>query len=606
MRGFRTIGAALLIILPLTSNAAIGSRAVDIPLQSDFEIDPTPMTTDQAWMLDSDVQNPQRQRWVVQRQLEIRGLEAFPLGKKGFGVRASGLASTVRLHLRGPGPWYRAFEEFPCTKEPQDWFATVSGANLAGMTAADLWIAEIEAARSRLTLAMERMQGDTEEEALGRGQRLYQLWLRGVEQDWRARTFKEVPIVEWRSYQKTARSEGLCASGREKSVRSHPRWEEIMEPPITSKSPPQILARAPARRWDGLFSIRVIIAVADKRLDGKFLVDTESEQSLISPDWLIAQGVNPRLLGTINAPLEKIVWAGEAKLAKRVEVEATFVGDTRIPLTQFYVRQTDLFERPDNVASCCDGVLGRNFLKNYAVEFRPGSPSEIILYKAEGFNQGKDAIWIEVESAPNRGLSSDCIAQAGSLKIPGVFWDTGSDVGLELYAPWAKSARGAKGAWSLACGSEPIATHLERDMKTATSSGRPQTLGKKSPGATIGMPVLGRGPFTVDLAHGRIWMAKSGLNARILRDDSGLKVKFVDEDGDRVLRVVEVKMKGPSAELIHMGLKRGQRLAEIDGKAAEEMDLWDVEQHLAGVYGSTVMIKWKTPKGVKIAALKLR
>lgn len=597
------------MLLWLVSGAAGAAQAVkttEIPLESEFQIDPEPMSTDQVLKLDPDVINPQRQRWALERQVEIRGLETFPVnaGKK-FGVRASGLISTTRLHLRGQGPWYRPISEFPCSKEPQAWFATESGAKLEGESAADLWKTELDSERLKLALAMERMQGDSEEEALAKGKKLFHIWLRGATKVWREQVREKARTSEWRSYLDTAASEGLCAAG--KSGHGGVPWADMMEP-APQDGPNQLLARAPARRWDGLFSIRVTLVAADKKLDGKFLVDTESEHSLVSPSWLINQGVNPRLIELANAPMEKINWGGEGKLARKVEVEATIVSGARVPLTQYFVREIDLFDAPDNVASCCDGVLGRNFLRNYAVEFKPAAPSEVILWNPAGFHLGPDSVWVELAEVPEHGISSDCSVQSGQVSIPGIFWDTGSDIGMTIHSAWRKAVRAVKGSWDLQCGAETIATHLERDSKMESAAGAGETLGMKKPGATIGMPVLGRGPITIDLPHGRLWMAKSGVRSPILFNQSGLAVKYVDEDGDRVLRVADLSFKPglPAAELARMGLKKGMRIAEVDGKAAEELDLWNVEQRLAGAFGNTVIIKWKTAKGIKIGALRLK
>ena len=596
------LGVLAGMLLWLVSGAASGA---DISLETEFQIEPSPLVTDQILKIDSDVSNPHRQRWALERNVELRGLETFPINPKTFGVRASGLVNTVRLHLRGPGPWYRPISEFPCTKDMQAWFATESGARLEGKTAADLWTAEMDSARLKLSLAMERMQGDSEEAVLAKGKKLFQIWLRGATKAWREQLKQKVRIAEWQSYLDTAASEGICTASTQNTHVTVP-WADMMEPPAT-EGPNQLVARSPARRWDGLFSIRAIIVAGDKKLDGKFLVDTESEQSLLSPDWLINQGLNPQLIAVANAPMEKINWGGENKLARKVEVEATYVGDARVPLTTYFVRQIDLFDTPDNVASCCDGVLGRNFLRNYAVEFKPGAPSEVLLWNPAGFHLGPEAIWVELSEVPEHGMSSDCAVQSGKLSIPGVFWDTGSDIGMTIHSAWSKAARALKGSWDLQCGSETIVTHLERNLKMETLGKSSESLGMKNPGATLGMPVLGRGSVTIDLPHGRLWMAKSGLRAEIPVNRSGLNVKYVDEDGDRVLRVAELNSRSgsPAAELVRMGLKKGMRISEVDGKPAEDLDLWNVNQRLSGIYGNTVIIKWKTANGIKIGALKL-
>jgi hypothetical protein len=47
-------------------------------------------------------------------------------------------------------------------------------------------------------------------------------------------------------------------------------------------------------------------------------------------------------------------------------------------------------------------------------------------------------------------------------------------------------------------------------------------------------------------------------------------------------------------------------ILSLDSKSVDEMDNWEVEQRLSGVYGGTVAVEWKTGKKTsKIAPLKL-
>jgi len=130
----------------------------------------------------------------------------------------------------------------------------------------------------------------------------------------------------------------------------------------------------------------------------------------------------------------------------------------------------------------------------------------------------------------------------------------------------------------------------------------------RSPGLNVGMEVLGRGSFTLDLGHGRIWFPPKTISAPILVNRSGLELEFVlDQDGERLLRVDRIREGSPATKLQAQGLKPGSVVTRVNGVESDDLDLWQVEQLLSGASGLEVTVQWKAPKNLlKMAPIKLR
>jgi len=131
-------------------------------------------------------------------------------------------------------------------------------------------------------------------------------------------------------------------------------------------------------------------------------------------------------------------------------------------------------------------------------------------------------------------------------------------------------------------------------------------LSQKFPAADVGMGFLGRGSFVLDLPHGRVWLAKQSLDVPVRMNRSGLEVQYIFREGERVLIVEKLEKRTPADALFEAGLRPGMILTQVDSKPAEDMDLWEVEQRLAGVYGEMVTVQWNSKKGTsKIVPLRL-
>jgi hypothetical protein len=175
--------------------------------------------------------------------------------------------------------------------------------------------------------------------------------------------------------------------------------------------------------------------------------------------------------------------------------------------------------------------------------------------------------------------------------------------GLEEDLLGPASAAAGKGGWSLECGSLALAKELELE---APSKAVAWTTGRGDAAFEVGIPVLSRGPFTLDLPHGRIWFSKKNLEGKVPENRTGLMVAYSFARNDRILKALRVAKASPSGELRRHGLVEGTQILEVDDRPVEEIDLWEVERRLAGVYGPMVKIRWQAGKIVKFASLKTR
>jgi hypothetical protein len=601
---------ALLIILPslgLAAELTPPKRSSDgLALKAVYELAADPLTTENAWILDPTELNPHRQRWLLERDVRLKGVEAVPAQGGRFAARITELSARTRLYVRDPGPWYRPFTDFRCDPEPASWFSTREGALVAGKAAAEAWEAALGSERVRLAVRLERVSAQTAEGAEVRAHELFHDWLREVEAEWSVKGRSKARMAEWRYYLEQAAQAGMCkdqhtaeAKARRRELPPPPRWEELMDP-VRGPARRRLLARAPARRWDGLFTVKATIDVGTHTLVGQFLVDSGAALSVLSPDWLTAQGANPVLLELQGLRPQRVTWAGGSGVARRAMVFSAAVSGYTLPFAEFLLMGTELFAPPEYLASCCDGILGADFLRHFAVELDPGPPAAMTLYAREGFQLAAGTPWIEVASTPRGEPISSCVAtpKGGGTELVGVRWDTGTDVAVEVHAPWEKAARSSKGPWELSCGGVTLSERVPLTYPEPEDAEEGSPLASKLPGMNAGMALLGRGPITLDLSHGRIWFSPKTLAAPVRVNETGLELEFVEtKDGDRELRVAQLRPGPLARRLARSGVVKGTRVTLVDGKFPDELDLWEIEQRLAGAYGEKVKLRWRTAQG---------
>jgi hypothetical protein len=581
-----------------------------LDLVTSYRFSPDVVTTEKIQALDPELLNPHRQRWVLNRKIQLKGLEAvFSRSKQSYGISATTLESTALGHIRKEGPWYRPWSEFSCRKEMDRRFATAVGARWAVDSAAKAWKELLQIEEPKLAGILQKVSAQSPEKALKKALQQYDLWLRRLEKSWQQSSLPRVDAEEWAFYLREAKVHHFCSN---KAPSDLPPWSAMMEPAASwsresdSAGVEMPLARAPAKRWNGMFSVRLNIEVGARTLNGQFLVDSGTERSVLSSSWLTGQGVLPALIELPGAPLEKVaVSAEETAAAPLGVVDRVMLSGLQLDLTDFLIYDTDLFFPPQYRTFCCDGILGADFLRKYVVEFYPGQANEIRIWSREGYRpvsiaenrksysglELTEPVWIEAAVAQkgNRKgtpLSENCWVNERET----VFWETGNAAALRGKTTEKQQSARKKG--TLSCDGQSL---LEELKLSASGS------------ATLeaGMALLGRGAFVMDLPHGRIWFSKKGLKEPLRKNNSGLKVQFYRGQEGRYLQVAAIAPGSPAAVLRKLGLKPGMEILHVDAKPASELDIWQVEQILSGAEGSSVTLQWSVKGGVKMARFEL-
>lgn len=603
--------------------------SVEIGLSLKSQVSPEPLTTEKVWTLAPTQSDPHRQRWVLSSQLELSGLKVIQTGtrsKEVFKIESGELQGEVTGYLRGPGPWYQNLEHFPCGVDSHSdlasRFATEEGTRKGITEALDHWSKFLTQEKLKLSFALGHIRAETEQGTRDQARQVYRNWFQQLNRDWLAEQSK-LKKIEWSHYEKAAHQAGLCGpSAKSKTHDSSTGplpWKAQMEP-IQGEPPKvtQVHVHAPARLWDGMFTIRVSVRMGDGSLNGRFLIDSTAPTSVVSPSWLEGQGILPALIGLTRVAPQKVLGSqfreNAGELSKWVSVERVEISGFPIPLNTFLLAETEFFGAPDHVGSCCDGVLGQDFLKLYPIEFQPQKPPEVRIWPKENFHWGtggeeKGLPWIEVSSTE---MASDCVSGSDTVgrgRLKGVRWNTGSPESLLLHTPWKKQGGAiASPSWKVECDSIQVARNATAVSPSELAAKRNPGLRQAFPAIDFGMELLSRGNFTFDLPHGRLWLASSGLaSPPMARNRSGLKLKFeVQKKMGRILKVVSLKANSPAQSLAQAGLKPGMTITQLDGLEPADHDLWTLERHLAGEFGNTVTLQWQAQNGLKMAPMSLR
>ena len=384
------------------------TQVPDLTVRSEYRLMSEFFTTEQVSRLDPNQTYPHRQRWLLSRHVELIGLKAFPKPNGKYGIKAEGIASIAQGYVRGPGPWYQTLKDFNCEKKSNPGFETSEGARRSAATAGNFWSELLEQEKLKLSFHLERVSEKTEGAALDQGDRVFRKWLRGLYPMWRTEVEQKGRQKDWNLYLTEASAENICPR---KSAASPPSlsWRSMMESPAASPPPiTKLLARAPARLWDRLFSVRLSIGAAGKTLNGRFLIDPGTKESLISPAWLESQGVFPLWVIVPNQPPARVTWSGpwegNGSLAPVANIESVSLSGLSLPLNRFLLKDTEFFTPPDYLANCCDGVLGLDFLKLFPMEFQSSSPAEVKVWPIENFRGPIDSQWLEVGEIPPQDL----------------------------------------------------------------------------------------------------------------------------------------------------------------------------------------------------------
>jgi S1-C subfamily serine protease len=99
-------------------------------------------------------------------------------------------------------------------------------------------------------------------------------------------------------------------------------------------------------------------------------------------------------------------------------------------------------------------------------------------------------------------------------------------------------------------------------------------------------------PIIFDVPHGKLWFSKDEAVSPVFENSSGVGLKFGYLNHDRALIVSRLDPHLSAHQLFRAGLRIGDPILEVDGIPSSKLDLWEVNRHLAGVYGKQVSIKW--------------
>lgn len=596
----------LAFVLGLTQQGQAWVKAPGLTLQATYQLKGMELTTEKIWTIDPSLKNPHLQLWALDRRAEVIGLKVDKKAEKVYGVTGDEVKSSASGYIRPDGPWYRKLSEFDCQGQPNSWFADQQGTIKAAAQAGEQWSQLLRENLPQLETLLSHVKADSESKALDQGEGVFRTWLAKVGESWLLKVDREVRRDEWQFYLNEARSNGLCQSRDGNAVSKPPSASSRMEPLSGENVPsvPSMLARAPVRLWNGLFSIRLNVSFAGRTLNGRFLIDSSAPVSQVSPEWLDSQGIYPAWIyvpgGSVEPVQRSRFWGGQRSLARRVRADRVEVSGLSVPLKEFLLTETDFFSPPETMGSCCDGVLGLDFLRLYPMEFKASIPPEVRIWPREGFRAGNDAKWIEVSELQIGQLVSECDLSSEKLpskKISGVSWDFANRHPLEIHTPW-RDLVSASSRPSLYCGDQKVAQQLIPQSSLIT---------EKNPGMTIGMPLLSQSDFTLDLPHGRLWFPSKTLPWQPeKKNKSGLSLKYEMKGNERVLRVVELRPHAPSSALARAGLKAGMFVTQVDSKLIEEMDQWEVDRRLAGAYGPQVTLQWRVKKGFKVVPMQLQ
>jgi hypothetical protein len=650
---------------------AAGSDSFGV--QMSYETSAEPLTTEKVWVVDPDEWNPHRAMWVLQRQVlplqwAVRPRPSEKGGRRPqepkasssgsfldeknarFGVEIFGISAVTRGWVRAESDArFRASREVACAPNGKSsGVSSPDGAGQALERARVEWEALLQSEAQRLRGLLRQVVAPQEKLALERGKAVFDSWHTQLEQRWRTEQKSKVRDAEWDYYQRLLKANAWdCEKTPARKV-FFSASEAGARPPIgmASPTPSAPLVRAPARRWDGLMSVRLNSTLGNTRLNGQFLLDSGIRKSVVSTEWLEGQGFPPSTVLMPFVSVEKVGAGYGPRFARSVRLEQVDLSGFPLRAREFWAFDTSYFYAPNFAHSCCDGVLGLDFFRDHVVEFLPGKPAAIQIHAKDGY-QDPDLFWIETVLTPKGEVVSDCRIEG--MKGFGVRWLTSQKAPGIPHEPWAAQVRSQDGTeggdlfcWGFHSGS-PVRSGIEREVAQvkiaaklpfAPASGERERLRlpenplvetpvddvrsdfRKAalPAWDVGMSVLSRGRFVLDLPHGRIGLDPRAFEKPLLSNQSGLELVFIQDGMDRVLRVRSIRAKSPAARLNKLGLKAGVRIFNINGVAADEVDLWQVEELLAGREGPEVKLeiaqpgapRMKRPRDQKMSELTLK
>lgn len=360
---------------------AYGMNAINV--RSELEISQAPLTNALVIQIDSLEPNPHLRRFILDRKVQLAGLEVAREEQKGaFVIRASEIEAHSVLLLRSPDSnYYLSDDDFACSIAAPgfDRYSTYALTRARGQRAAEVWKTLLAKQSPVLKKTLESIRSQSESMALVQARNALQAWLIGVEAKYRKTVESETESVR-KEWIKTAHCDP--SKGR-KTVRE---WREMVERPLFAEtSKLSLLGRAPSRRYNGFYTVKLSVKLLGTTLNGRFLVDPMATSAILSSDWAQKQGVDPRrLLAGAQTTLKVSHSFGKVR-GPVIRPDQVEIGGVKIPLSEWILGDAFFFDEPKYPARCCDGVIGIDFLKRFAIEFDPRDSTALILYPRESF-----------------------------------------------------------------------------------------------------------------------------------------------------------------------------------------------------------------------------
>ncbi len=564
-----------------------------LTLNATTEIDTEALSTKKVWKLDRYEKNPHRKRWVLERNLDLLGLKY-----ENYQVRAEQLVSKTVIHVRQEEKWYRNIEDFPCTYKPVSWFATRARTLKIAKKAAMLWEKRVKINQSALEVILKQTSDSNKKDAIERVQKKIKQWFVRMDQKWREDFPQLLREQEWDDYIAEARRKKICRgfhSRRKEDLEFD--WKKLISTPKHKKT--ELLARAPAKRWEGAYSIKTSLKVGKYELSGRFLIDPSVEESLIDPAFLVRQGVPLGQLTNHLIPNKKIRWGDRFFFGKWFSAEQFKIAGVSMDQGVFWMMDTKIYRGPNHLGVCCDGVLGLNFLRKYAFKFLPDQAPAVEIFDRKDFAMTFGTPWFEVATDREGKIMSSCRITSGSLKDHpiGIRWNMKQSEGLVLGVK-RRNRRKLGTSHELTCQHQKIAPkiadrgHIKRRFDYDI--------------AYVGSDLLDRGQYVLDLGNGRIWFSAAGLTRSPLRNRVGLKLGFKNGILGRELRVLKIAKGSPADQLKKLGLIENTLIQEVNERPSTGFDLWQIQRLFSGKYkNKKVKFRFRGKKGWQVSEVSL-
>ena len=473
-----------------------------------------PLSVELVWKLDPLDWNPSRRHWLLDREVSLLGLQVVEGSKAGTFVPEvlGGIKAMTRVYIKGPGPWFQKKDQPLCPGYPRDWYSTEESS---------LWISEKAAAFWRKILekeiaGFERRLSKISDPSSSRARQLARIafgqWLYDVEQKWIKWKQGEAPKLEWQYESKSFEKGVPC-------VKPEP-WTDQMAPIEEPSSEPGKPAfdflRVPIKKFGMVPTFRGSMDIGERRLNGRFSIDTTTPRSYFSPLWLRRQGIEPEIF-KLRAYPESFQWRRRwvktfSVAPDRVQISGLSVFLPRVSL----VDTSSIFKTSvqhgnrdwmDN-SFCCDGVLGLDFLRQLSVEWNQQTPAHLKVWKRDLYRRPASADGIEVFTDQAGKLATHCFAGVvGSgtdveARYPvEVEFDLASERPMEVLSSSVlakKSQKKKNSTWQVQCGNTILIPALTRSLPPRSMRVTLHTLS-------------GKPAFSLDLGRGMLWLYKNAL-----------------------------------------------------------------------------------------------